>query len=706
MRKPLFALPLFLLGCASTGSYVRSDGTTLGRVVVYRNGVAYFERTAQVNDDVLKLSVPADKIDDFLKSLTVTDARTGERAPVDFPSGSGASGSGFTDMKIHLVGKGPHQVKLSYVTETPAWKPSYRVMLGKGGKVDVQAWAIVDNTFGEDWNNVKLGVGSSSALSFRFDLRSVRFVQRETLQSNDLFALAPPTGGSSYGQSPADRRVLGELTDGAIAANDALPTARSEEQKRAPASVSAPGKYRAAAPSKSLREPEPQVEMATGGMALGAGHGASAQGSDMSRMAQALKTSNRQVVIEGFADKSDKDKFAASLDRANKVRDQLVKNGVDPSQVVALGQGERAGRAGGVRLLEAPPAPPAQAVQPGATPTPVAAQSLDPIGTSHFESTTAMSVAKGSSAMVSILDTQTDGEVVYLFDAESPRGNAGFPFKAVRLKNPTDSVLESGPVTVFGEGRFIGEGLSEPIPAHSVAFVPFALDRQVVVECKDTAHDSISRILSVQRGVFSSEVQHTRRFTYELHNRLSDAATVYVRHTIADGYKLTRGTKDVPERIGAAHLFRVSVPAGGTTELVVEEATPVFKTVDLRSPGDMDQVRVYLSAGAVETPLKGAIEELIKMQQDLGNVEQRMLTTREQMQEYRTRMDELHGQVLSLRLVKTGSGLMRSLEKKLQDVSDKLSQSTLDLAALEEKAMLLRIHFQDGVAELSLQKKV
>jgi hypothetical protein len=48
---------------------------------------------------------------------------------------------------------------------------------------------------------------------------------------------------------------------------------------------------------------------------------------------------------------------------------------------------------------------------------------------------------------------------------------------------------------------------------------------------------------------------------------------------------------------------------------------------------------------------------------------------------------------------------MRNLEKKLQDVSDKLSQATVDLAALEEKAMLLRIHFQDGVAELSVEKK-
>src|SRR5882672_11403534 len=105
MRQPLFVLPFLLLGCASTSSYVRSEGSTLGRVVVYRNGVAYFERTAHVEGDVLKMSVPADKIDDFLKSLTVTDAKTGDPAPIDYPSSSAGTG-GLTEMKIHLAGKG------------------------------------------------------------------------------------------------------------------------------------------------------------------------------------------------------------------------------------------------------------------------------------------------------------------------------------------------------------------------------------------------------------------------------------------------------------------------------------------------------------------------------------------------------------------------------------------------------------------------
>src|ERR1041384_6000078 len=86
MRKLLLAPCLLaaLTGCGPTTTFVHSD-TTLGRVVVYRNGIAYFERTASIDKDALELKVPADKVDDFLKSLTVVDARTGEPAPIAYP---------------------------------------------------------------------------------------------------------------------------------------------------------------------------------------------------------------------------------------------------------------------------------------------------------------------------------------------------------------------------------------------------------------------------------------------------------------------------------------------------------------------------------------------------------------------------------------------------------------------------------------------
>jgi OmpA family/Domain of unknown function (DUF4139) len=436
----LGALIPLLVGCSSTSSYVHSDAA-LGRVVVYRNGIAYFERSARVEGDVLRLSVPADKVDDFLKSLTVIDARTGEPPPIAYPTSRPNAETGLIDMELQLSGPGPHDLKLSYVTETPSWKPSYRMVVAEGGKVNLQGWAVIDNTSGEDWKGVKLAVGSSSALSFRYDLRSLRMVQRETLHPDDLFAQAPPLGGATHGGAQPSN-LVGELDDSTLAFGlnvDGKDGAKRPEEKppvgaRGPQKPADPpqGKSRNFSTGNNVSQgqaagvsggvlggvPGGSVGGAVGGLSGGA-HGVGVspnnvpttgegQQKDPERIISRIQQSKNQVVIEGYADKSDGDKFAASLERANRVREQLIRRGVDPSRVVAVGQGEKSGRAGGVRIVEAETtkSKSAQAQgSEGAAPEPP--ESSEPIGTSHFESPRAMDVPRGTSAMVSILNTST-----------------------------------------------------------------------------------------------------------------------------------------------------------------------------------------------------------------------------------------------------------------------------------------------------------
>ncbi len=712
------------LGCGGgQASYVRSE-TVLGRVVIYRNGVAYFERSATVNDDTLRLSVPAERVDDFLRSLTVINADTGQPAPVAYPTAAARQGgTNLIDMKIGLSGAGPHRLKLSYVTESPSWKPSYRLVMDKPGKVEVQGWAVVDNTSGEDWNRVKLGVGSSSAMSFRYDLHTVRTVERETLRSNDLFAQAPPVGGATYGQVGGTTPVLAELSDSSLASE----TAGGDDSRNIPlpvlASAPPPASLSAARTAARPGRAQKAPADAFGGGGIGgkkakmaeaarsempapppppAPNPSSPGGSQVSAMARRLLGTHDQIIIEGFADREDNDKNAASLARANRVRERLIRDGLPPDRVVAVGRGDQPGHAGGVRVVQAPPPPASGGTnQTPRNGSPASALPQDPIGTAHFESDTAMNVPGGSSAMVSILKTDADGEVVYLFDPDSPHGDESFPFKAIRLRNPTDSVLESGPVTVFAAGRFIGEGLVEAIPARSIAFVPFALDRQVVVERKNNERDEIARIITVQRGVFSTEAKHTRRTTFTLHNRQDEKTVVYVRHTVQPGYTLARSPA-VSERMGQAHLFRIELPPKGKTEVEIEEVTPVFRTTDVRASDGMDLVRVYLTSATGNEALRNQVSELLKLQKETANIEQQIETTREQMQEYRGRMDELHGQILSLREVATGATLLKALEKKMQDISDKVSNATIALVNLQEKLMISRVHFQDAVAELTL----
>src|SRR5262245_35417477 len=317
-----------------------------------------------------------------------------------------------------------------------------------------------------------------------------------------------------------------------------------------------------------------------------------------------------------------------------------------------------------------------------------------------------MSVAKGASAMVSMFKVETDGEIVYLYDRESKRGNDAYPFRAMRLKNPTGEALDSGPVTVFGEGRFIGEGLSEPIPAHSAAFVPFSLDRQIVAQRKETERDEISRVLSARRGVFSVEVRHIRRTAVTFHNRLAEPVTVYVRHTVAPGFELGAAPAS-RERIGAAYLFRVALGASGEAEVVIEESTPESKVINVREEAGMALFRTYLANAEADPALREGLRQLLQRTDEIDELEQRIATTRDQMKEYRERTRELSEQLTSLRAVATKGGasgpLLQHIEQALRETNDRLSQATLQLVSLEEKKMVARIRREEAISLAALR---
>ncbi|MEO6777627.1 MAG: OmpA family protein [Kofleriaceae bacterium] len=738
MKKVLAGLLMSaaLAACSPKhASFVKVDNVALGRVVVYRNGVAYYERHAVVTGGQLTISVPRDRVDDFLKSLTVVDSISGKPLPVSIPREQQGDGTNLV-MKLELPpeAKGRAEVVLTYVTESPSWKPSYRVAVGAKGKVMLEGWAIVDNTSGEDWKGVMVGVGSSSALSFKYDLWSVRQVQRETLQAEEKFAVAPPMGSSPYGGTkPAagadGQAVVAELGDDEIRRPEGHPqNAQSKSVAKKDledpedfvgeaASASASGGLASAPTSSSGRfgkAPSPQPPSRGHRPRLDATHAtvdATGPARDqrvatgdqkMKAISQGLVHSDKNIVIEAYADANRNDGsingIQRATDRANIVRNQLIDSGVAPARIKIVTHVDP-GNAERVRLVAQAPSPAElQAKTAGNTSNDADAEA---VGESHFENPMPMTVEKGSSAMVEMVRAKTDGEVVYLYDAESERGNDHFAFRAVRFMNPTDSTLETGPVTVYGDRRFIGEGLTEPIPPKSAAVVPYALDRQIVVEKTDSEDNQLSRLVTLQRGVLTAEVQHIRHEKLTITNRLPDVAKVYIRHTVNKGWKLI----DAPpasERVGDAHLFEVDLKGGETKDIEISEATPMERTLDLNADVTMDMMKIYVDS-AVGTPaLKAQLEKVLALHKQLIDFSEEQTSIHRRLDEYRERMDELHGQIVTLQAVKTGGDLMTHLKDKMKDISERVQKATISLVDYEEKIMLSRVKFQDAIAELTL----
>ena len=94
-------------------------------------------------------------------------------------------------LTIFTKGEGERTILATYVVETPVWKVSYRVLLGKDNPM-IQGWALVDNTQDEDWKNVDLTLVAGLPVSFIHDLYSPRYKKRPIIEIREEEAYAPP----------------------------------------------------------------------------------------------------------------------------------------------------------------------------------------------------------------------------------------------------------------------------------------------------------------------------------------------------------------------------------------------------------------------------------------------------------------------------------------------------------------------------------
>ena len=687
----VFPLALGLGGCATTLPRPIESNAALGKVVVYRNGVAYFERYAALHGSELKLRVPSERLDDLLKSLTVVDARSGKAVPVSFPTVEHVGDQ--VEIAIQLPKPTPSDLKISYVTESPAWKPSYRLNLSKNKPAHLEAWAVVDNVSGEDWEHVAVGVGSTSALSFRFDLHSVRFVERETLSDGQMLGLAPPTGGSPYTVAGKELQLLANVSlddldgkaDELALAEDAAPTSIAAGAGRGVGGgMAAPSSAPMPRPSKKASRRASLTDSLAG-------------------VAQRAQQNKEKIRIEGFALGGDKDRVGEALKRANQIRDRLLQNGLTADQIEVVANG-RAAQGDAVRIMavqgEAKPQQPAQPAALAGKP-----QTEEAIGNAFFLSATPLTIEKGQSALVSMLSHDVSAKPVYYFDPISARGSEKFAFRAALLENPSDDTLDAGPFTIYADGQFLGEGLSDPIPAKSRAFIPFALDRTLVVDTVQGGREEIERLITIQRGIVTAEAHAVKSTKLTLVNRGTTPALTYVRHLPAAGYTLTAPTRGF-EKLRGAYLFPVTVPAGGSLELIIEESTPIQKTVDVRSEGGVAELGLYLkTASNLPDDLKQKLSQVLTMHRELGELDEKLTTISTQIEMYRARVDELNAQLLTLRKVPQAQELSRNLAKKMAEISDKLQKSTLDAASVEGQRLTRRVALEDRLAELTLESR-
>jgi hypothetical protein len=650
-RIGFLSLWLVLAGCAR-GPNVGSGELPLRRVVVYRNGVGYFERSGHVDDERVTFAMRQRMVGDFLASLAVIERGGSSVRSASFPlevedreppapdqpvpvSGSEPLAppkvpappkkpdpEAMRDVVLHLDGK-EHDLTVGYLSETPVWRPSYRVVVSADGKADLQAWGIVQNLSGEDWVDVSLSLVAGAPLAFQSTLGTPVIPQRPIVTDQGEVVLVVPTGVTSLDQSGRD-----------------------------------------------VAAPEPA--------------------------AKAAPAMEQAVSDEALADRDEAREESASGD--GKALDQ-------PKRMSkrALNAQSAPASASAPPPMAPRPAPPAPSLSAPRRLSDLAAVALE-AGTTRYDIPYPVSVPNDSATMVLLTSQRVPGEAVLLFAPEpGVLDSQAHPFRVARFKNSTPGLLERGPIAVFEKASFLGQGMLDPLPPRATATVPFALERSVAVNSERTSDQQGARLYRIEGGQLFIERDAVERTVYRIDNGADRPGKLLVKHPRLPGARLFKPPAQTEDNLATlTALVPVSLVARGKSELVVDERHASQQAIDWLQPLADDAIKAYLAdprgnpglaqklrdAWAIRDVLRRGLDEFEKLANERNELERLSDETRRNL-----RAIEKNPQAADLR---------QKLTRRLTDSSARLDAITKRTIELKLQIDEQQVRFRDAVRDLKL----
>jgi hypothetical protein len=569
-------------------------------------------------------------------------------------------------MTISTAGNGERSLYVSYISEVPIWKTTYRIVLPTKAekKPLLQGWAIVDNTVGEDWNEVELSLVAGAPHSFIQQLSEPFYGRRPVVPLPESVQLSPQTHAATL--SGGNGRLSGAVTDpsGAVIAGanvklmdeNGLVVSQTTTDSSGNYSFSSlsPGNYRV-----QTERPGFKTNLMTQLNVVPGENQANTR----------LDVGASTETVEVTADTASINTSMAMLGTTGKL------SSVANRPHVGVGSGSGGGVGGGAYFRSLPPPPPPSVANlEEARAMGEAAASGQELGDLfEYKLKDKVTLKKNQSALVPIAQTEIEAEKVSLWSGTS---GSGRPLRGVWLKNTSPLTFDGGSFSVLENEVFAGEGLTDPIKPGERRLLSYATDLGLLVEAQTNSRPQHVTLAKISKGILTQVSRLEERTLYTVRNQDAAARTLVVEHPARAGWSLAKGAKEPEEKAPGMYRFRLEVPAKATASLPVEETRTLDVTYSI-SDLNTDQIGVFVKTKTITPEMAQALQKIMDQKAVVAKLEEEM----ENRQKDIDRIVEDQG-----RLRENMKALRGSAEEKalLQRYTKQLDEQETQLEALRK----------------------
>ena len=568
-------------------------------------------------------------------------------------------------MIISTTGTGERNLYVSYISEVPIWKTTYRIVLpSKADKKPLlQGWAIVDNTVGEDWDGVELSLVAGAPHSFIQQLSEPFYGRRPVVALPESVQLSPQTHAATLMRG--NGRLAGMVADPSGAAvsganvrlldenNGVVAQTTTESNGQYTFSGVSAGNYRIEVERQGF-----QKNVVTG-LNVSPGEnqfntqlrlGSSTQTVEVTAEAAAFNTTSSMIAGQG--------KLSAVANR--------------PHVETSFGSGSGGGMF--AMALPTPPPPSPVSLEEARARGEAAASGQELGDLFEYKLKDRVTLKKNQSALVPIAQTEIEGEKVSLW---SGTAGSGRPLRGLWLKNTSPLTFDGGSFSVLENEVFAGEGLTDPIKPGERRLISYATDLGLLVEAlKNSQPQHVTRV-KISKGVLTQVSELHERTLYTARNQDEVTRTLVVEHPARLEWQLAKAAKEPDEKAPGVYRFRIEVPSKATASLPVEEARTLSTSYQLSNLNE-DQIGVFVKQGTITPEMAQALAKITAQKAVVAKLEEEM----ENRQKDIDRIVEDQGRLRENMKALRGSAEERAL---LQRYTRQLDEQETQLDTLRKK---------------------
>ena len=297
-------------------------------------------------------------------------------------------------------------------------------------------------------------------------------------------------------------------------------------------------------------------------------------------------------------------------------------------------------------------------------------------------------IPRNQSAMIPFLQAAVNVERVLLY---TPGGSGEHPYDAVLLRNTSGKTLDGGAITVIEGNQYAGEALIQTLKTGDSRPVSFAVDLGTRVSTVFDSRQNQVFSVKVRRGTVFTRAKNVAVKTYTVRNTGSKPKTLVVEHPVRKEWKLAAGIK--PAETTARHYrFRLELPTGETAKLKVQEEHEISSSIALTNLTP-ELLATYVRNKALSPAAQRQLKQLFALKEEVVVAKREAAEQKKEIDELFSDQNRLRQNIYNLRNVP-------GQQQQIQAYAAKLAGQEKQLKAMHEALRAARPQLKQLQAQL------